>query len=658
MFKPRVGFYILICVLALSGIFLAYYPALSGALYYDDFANLEALENIDTTQDALKFLENGKAGPLGRPIALASFLIHAQGWPENSWYVLLTNVIIHLINAASLTFLSYLILKCKMKEGGADFLGSKERNFWIAIGAGLLWALMPIIASTSLIAIQRMTSLAALFGILGLVGFVYGYRYDQAPFKVFTIQAIFLGVGTLLSLFSKENGILFPVFALVIDFFVKGGRFNCLKVHEKIRRLILLTPLAFIFLYLSPLRADWFSIVDIRGFSIWERFETQLVVLWDYVRYAIAPIPSQLGPFHDDWRIVDNNTKIFAAAISWLFVVAICSYLSLKKITVWPLFALAWFFTSHLIESSFIALEIYFEHRNYLSFYGLCLALSFGAAYVTGNLKRVIPVIFSIYVIFQGLTLYSLSNFWGQPLVAAETWSEAHPASSRAAIHQAFLQVGQADDSVADRNYEYIRRERKTFALERLDRTISACPECMSVQLEALRYSCTLTSEKDTAARVENIIKHAPDGYRARSSIEILFRLRDALNRGECSAVSHDDLLTILDGLGESKYFNAVHYKARLLFLSAATAEDKGDTEARDEFLIKAEKIEPLAYPVLQYQVSAALKEGDYERAREAVRRRISLNTVFDGAVTEERLKMLMKSIDNAEKGDRSKDLT
>src|SRR5690606_28740337 len=49
-----------------------------------------------------------------------------------------------------------------------------------------------------------------------------------------------------------------------------------------------------------------------------------------------------------------------------------------------------WFFflAAHLVESSFLPLELYFEHRNYLPALGLSIAFVGGSAYLLRYLGR------------------------------------------------------------------------------------------------------------------------------------------------------------------------------------------------------------------------------------------------------------------------------
>ncbi len=626
-------------VLAMTAIFAAYSPGLTGALYYDDYGNLEGLASVHNIEDAWHFARNGVAGPLGRPLAYASFLPHAGGWPNNSTDILRVNVLIHVANGFLLGLLGYLILRLRNP-------GNRSRAFKIAFGAAFLWASLPMLASANLIAIQRMTGLAAFFGLLGLVGFVAGYFLQaRRPWRAIVLQLAALGAGTLLAMLSKENGALIPVFALLIDaLLLRHLHGNTLS--SQLRRGLLVLGLVTILFYLSPLYRDWFSVITHRGFSPWERLQTQIVLLWEYLRLSFMPLPSAFSPFHDDRGIDYTGWASLLSFAAWLGAIGLGLWLAIWRRVVWPLFAALWFLTGHLLESTTIGLEIYFEHRNYLALYGCCLALAVGAFSLPGKLEHLAPAFLGIYAAVQLTALVALTSIWGQPLIAAEMWTNTHPASGRAVIHQIFLEAEIHKEDAAEDNAPSVR-QRRQVALQRLDRTIEACPACLDVHLEALRYSCDLTSAADTRHRLSGAVEAAYHGKGARTTIELLFRLRDRVNADQCPPLNRSDLLAITDGLMENPLFAISHFSGRILFIAAALADDAGHTNRRNAYLARAEAVEPRALPVLQFQVYSALSEHDHEEALAAIERRRSL-TGTKGAMSDSVLKRLRDEVEEA----------
>ena len=64
---------------------LAYRPGLTGGFLFDDLVNLDALGSsgpIDDWNTFWRYITSGTADPIGRPVALLSFLLDARDWPS------------------------------------------------------------------------------------------------------------------------------------------------------------------------------------------------------------------------------------------------------------------------------------------------------------------------------------------------------------------------------------------------------------------------------------------------------------------------------------------------------------------------------------------------------------------------------------------------
>lgn len=621
-------------------VFFIYRFGITGALFYDDYGNLEGLAGIQSWEDAKRFVFNGMAGPLGRPLSLLSFVPHASGWPGNSTEILAFNVLIHLVNALLLGLLGYMLL-------GVAATKYNRNRFRIAFLAALLWAAMPLLASTSLIAIQRMTGLSALFGLIGLLGFVWGYRLQYSrPVLAFVVQMGILGSATLLSMLAKENGALFPIYALLIDALLVKSATPAKRWLIIARRSILALGLLSILVYLSPLVQDYFSISQLRGYTAWDRLQTQVVVLWQYLKAAFLPVPSLYGPFHDHRGADYAGWTSFIAFSAWLLAALFCVFLYIKKNLVWPLFALLWFFVSHLIESTSIMLEIYFEHRNYLALYGFCLAISVAVASVTKQYEKLATALLGLYIAIQLCVLFFVTSIWGKADVSAEIWAQENPASSRAALHVVFQGLGKGDaDEIARYSTQFITRQRYEYAIEILDRTANSCETCLSVRMQAIVYSCLLNNDDEVKRRVSNMLDVAANGKGTRAVLDTLFRLRELVNAGSCNALQRTDLIELIERLAENYLFRIDHILTRLYFVAAAIMEDMGNNADKDKYLALAENASPVALPVLQYQINSAYKKGNKEEAIAAINRRYEHVHFNSGVMTKEVLDELLSEI-------------
>jgi hypothetical protein len=604
----------LVLFISVAVILARYLPGITWALYYDDYSNLKGLGSLNDFESAKTFVLNGSAGPLGRPLALLSFLPLASQWPNNSNVLLLTNVLIHAGN-----FVLFFLIGFRLLRLVTDF--SPKKSFYVSLISAFMWAVLPILASATLIAIQRMTGMSAFFGLLGLLGFIAGYSYyKKSPVKQAILQLGILGIGTVLSVYSKESGALFPLYALIIDIFVLG-RFVDLNKWQKIKRTILCLPLIFILWYLSPLNIKWMEVSEFRGFSALERLFTQAVILWEYLFKAFIPQePRAYGPFHDYYGIKYFNFTVVMAVISWSVIIVIAA-VSTKKVK-WFSFAVFWFLTGHLIESTTILLELYFEHRNYIALYGVCLALTIGAWSVKGRLQKVIPAVQIIYIFLIGVILFSITNLWGDQEKAALSWSDKHPGSARAALHVVFQEMNLGASGVGGGVRQLSEKERYSMALKVLDRTRAACPDCLNVRLQALLYSCAISEEKDKKSRLEEIYSMSHRAELSAGVVDMLFNLSELLVKDACKPLGFEDMKDLISSMGDNPKLRFPEYGGKIYFVEAMADQQLGDVEGVYRSLDKAEALSPNAVPVLQYQVYFALEQGDINTARQAIARR------------------------------------
>ncbi len=141
----------------------AYWPGLAGPFLLDDFGSIADLGDRGGVRDwstFKAFVFGGHAGPLGRPVALLSFLIDGNNWPTDPWPFKRTNLLIHLLNGGLIGLLATKILRL------LEF--DRQDARWIALVSAACWLLHPFLVSTTLYAVQRMAQLSTLFVFAGL----------------------------------------------------------------------------------------------------------------------------------------------------------------------------------------------------------------------------------------------------------------------------------------------------------------------------------------------------------------------------------------------------------------------------------------------------------------------------------------------------------
>jgi len=202
MIKKTIHFFFI------SSIVLAAYliikPALSGGFYFDDAPVLAPLGidgGIQSFSHWQHFVFSGVTGPLGRPIAMASFTLDAQNWPAPAYSFKQTNLIIHLINGILIFFLATNLLQqlSPTKQNQAPI-------FYTALLTMSLWLIHPLQLSTILPVVQRMTELSAFFTLAGLIYYIKKRKLliDSTFQQQITPTLIIILFGMLAAL-SKEN---------------------------------------------------------------------------------------------------------------------------------------------------------------------------------------------------------------------------------------------------------------------------------------------------------------------------------------------------------------------------------------------------------------------------------------------------------------------
>ncbi|MEQ8802732.1 MAG: hypothetical protein RLP45_11910 [Haliea sp.] len=156
-------------------------------------------------------------------------------------------------------------------------------------------------------------------------------------------------------------------------------------------------------------------------------------VLWHYVGWFVLPLPGQLGFLHDD---IPVSTGWFApgttalAAVAWVLVLA--AALRAARACPWLLFGLLFFLIGQSMESSVLALEMVFEHRNYLPSVGLAIVVAGALGALARRLSARDPRLLLLAIGLPLVLLLGLRTYtWGDELRLAQSNARHHPDSPR-----------------------------------------------------------------------------------------------------------------------------------------------------------------------------------------------------------------------------------
>ena len=572
---------------------IVYWPALQGPFVFDDFTLLGSLGNFGGVRDwdtFKAFVLGGPAGPTGRPLAMLSFLVDADNWPADAWAFKRTNLIIHLANGILLGILTRQILVLV----GLD----SKRAQWLALFSAAAWMLHPFLVSTTMYVVQRMAQLAMLCTTAGMVTYLYGRSMIESnATRAYAVMTAGLVGFTALGVLCKESGAMLPMLVLVLELTILSA-YN--PAHKPIDRrwlgLFLVLPSVFVVAYLAQsfFRADIFESAPVREFNLYERLLTQPRVVATYLQHWFVPKLYTSGVFQD--HIIKSTGLLTPATtlVAALFHLGAVAFAVIKRRQL-PLlaFSILFFYSYHLLESTVLNLELYFEHRNYLPAAFLFLPLIvFINDRVKGRKALVTGVI--ILAVLGLFTRYS-ATVWSDYDSMIEASAYKAPTSARAQVLYArnLLKEGHYDASLS--------------VIDRAAATIPHSAPLLQMSRALIRCSLGRLSEADMDELVNRL---APLRYDGRY-LELYEVLVNALAAEQCVPDGTSEmyrLFSIMLENGNSLRANSlplsqVHYLAGLTalklrkpetammhFLASVSAEPKPSPTMRMAELMAAAK--------------------------------------------------------------------
>ncbi|MCX7552937.1 hypothetical protein OS175_03520 [Marinicella sp. S1101] len=413
-----------------------YLPGLSGSFIFDDFHSLAMLKtfNDGMSWDALiQYLLQSDTGQLKRPVSMLSFLLDAQQWPADPYSFKRTNLIIHVLNGCLLFALIRLLFATK-----PDW---SRYQIAIAFFAAGTWLVHPFLVSTTLYVVQRMAMLPLTFMLLGLLILTWSrIRQDASGFKQqFLSVFIAVPVMTFLAVLSKENGALFLLLVLLYDRFILQSFMGLPALLPKISFWLIKLPAAVFVIAILIKVPDLMGRYEVRDFTVIERIMTQMRVLSDYLYQLFFPRYLTYGVFTDAFPVSKGLLQPITTLVATAFIIGILviAYL-LRHRFVWFSFAVFFYFTAQLLESTIIPLEIYFEHRNYLASIFLTIPVIMPIIKLVEKSKIFWLVPISM-LLFLSFTTYIKSNMWGNNMQLHQIALQRFPASIRAGTFTADL---------------------------------------------------------------------------------------------------------------------------------------------------------------------------------------------------------------------------
>lgn len=521
-------------------VLLLYAFGLGGIFFIDDAPTLDGLLAVGDWISAGHYVFSGDTGPLGRPLALFTFLLQADSYPQSAKAFLAVNILLHVANVLVLA-----LVLCRLQRLAPRCLGESP---WFAPATAVFWGLLPILASASLMVVQRMTVLSALFVLLGMLAYLW--TREQQRWLRLGLGVFAIGLCTLLAALAKENGALLPLLLLVMHGLLLFGEPQTRTQPPVMRRTLILAlalPSLLLLGYMASRVPGIAGSYAWRPFTLDERLATQPIILWEYLREAFFPRVMGLSPYRDDypiWHFSDGASQLAIAA--WLGVLAAGAVLRWRARPL-LLFAVAWFLVGHLLESGMFALFLYFEHRNYVPLIGPVIVISavFARLPLPVLAQRAVA---GAYLAFLALVLWQTTSMWGQRQQLV--WAAQHPDSVRALqmLAAANMQAGRVPQTQALYRDAWTRH-----------------PEWASAAIQGLRASCYLP---DGGAAAQQWLPDVHSAFANGQFSHLTISALDAVGRlaagGQCHGVSRGEVEGLVATLGANPLYADTTSRAQL----------------------------------------------------------------------------------------------
>lgn len=522
---PRnVALWLLLGITATLGLTAwVYWPGLSGPFLLDDGPNIGAAYIPNPDWDALVFsITHNNSGLLGRSVSMLSFTLTGLEFALEPWGYKYHNLLLHLLNG---------VLLFRLLQGLMPLLDPRldDRKVLLVSGtAAALWLLHPLLVSTVLYAVQRMTQLSALFTLLALLAWLKA-RASTGQVHFYVFGWVVFPLMSVLAVLAKENGALIPLYVLVIEVFAFRTTLHELKQNPRLAvacATFIALPLV---LATIVLLWQWDAIVDFSGrtFTLSERVLTQLHAIFFYVYLILLPRIRAMSLFHDDYPVT-SGLDVSTLVLFLILLAILVLVWRVRKTWATAGFGITWFLASHMMESTILPLELVFEHRNYLASAGLLLipVHAVFALDATKALRVLAPVFIAVFAFMTAMR----ASEWGNADLFHEMAVKEHPTSGRALNTYANYLTMKGD-------YE--------GTVAQLEKLVALTPNEMGAYLHLQAIKCSAKLRDDNAlTTARELAGRQPTSVYGYNALQNLLML---VIDDDCPGITLDDIEPIVD---------------------------------------------------------------------------------------------------------------
>ena len=366
---------------------------------------------------------------ISRPLSYLSFALNYYFDELNVFGYHLVNFIIHYLSSVFLFLFIYNSLKLpavRERYGPA--------SYGIALMATFFWATSPVQVTAVTYIVQRMASMGGLFYIMAMYFYLKGRTANrQQEYLLFGTLCVLSAMSGFL---TKENIAMLPVSIWLYDLLLIQG-----VTRENIKKnLKIAVPVVLIVFCIGLFYTDFSSLLTgykNRPFTLTERLLTEPRIIIFYITILLYPISSRLTLIHDieiSSSFLTPWSTLPAIAVI-IILIALAVYIARKR----PLisFCILFFFLNHVIESSFLPLELIYEHRNYIPSMFFFVPIVIFMLYVINYFSYKKMIQFTMVAVFifllaaQGHTVFVRNGIFKHPLLLWSDNVEKTPTLSR-----------------------------------------------------------------------------------------------------------------------------------------------------------------------------------------------------------------------------------
>jgi tetratricopeptide (TPR) repeat protein len=395
-----------LAIIILLGI-LIYSNSFICSFHFDDISRIVNNPGIRNLEDVKAWMNIYPS----RPVAMFTFALNYHFNQMDVRYYHLVNLIIHLINACLVWWLTLLIFSSPALKNNPVIRHKKALAFFTA----LLFVSHPLATQSVTYIIQRMTSMAAMFYLLSLALYLKARTSDK---KNRAKTLLFTGslISAVLAMLTKENAFTLPfAIGLVELFFIKTKKlainfrdYRVILIIAALLGIIIIIPLKFsfgIFKPIPPMFGHEYTVTPLNYLF------TQFSVIVKYIQLLFLPVNQKVDY---DFPVSDTFFELRTlSCFVFLLVLIILAVLSFKRYRIIS-FGIFWFFLTLSVESGFIPInDMIYEHRTYLPSFGFFLILTSGLYLLLWNKHKYLAIAILVIIIGSDSYLtYQRNKVW------------------------------------------------------------------------------------------------------------------------------------------------------------------------------------------------------------------------------------------------------